>query len=263
MDIIFIKPYFTLYQMYGPFAAINNRHPNFGICSLASYCRKHNISTRIFDLSIQKFRISSLIKEIKSLKTKVIGFTATTPEINSAAIIAHKLKKHITFTSVIGGPHISALPKKTMELYKQFDIGVIGEGEQTIVDLINTIKSGDDLKNIRGIIYRKNEELVQTENRELIKDLSILPFPAFDLLPGFPFKYHPGINSYLKLPAIPFLSSRGCPFNCIFCDKTIFGNKYREFTVEYMVDFITSMQKKFGIKEIEFMDDIFTLSKKD
>ncbi|MFH1327724.1 MAG: cobalamin-dependent protein, partial [Candidatus Bathyarchaeota archaeon] len=86
-------------------------------------------------------------------------------------------------TIILGGAHITFLPEQTMRETKTVDVGCIGEGEETIIDIVQTLSKGEDLGKVKGIIYRKNGNLVITHPRSLIEDLDSLPFPARHLLP--------------------------------------------------------------------------------
>jgi radical SAM superfamily enzyme YgiQ (UPF0313 family) len=147
-----------------------------------------------------------------------------------------------------------------------FDIGVLGEGEITFLELMRKLRDADgmldrlDLASIDGIIYRDGEDLVVTKPREFIKDLSQLPLPARDLYPPLS-AYHPTPASYRRLPLGHLLTSRGCPYQCNFCDRKIFGTKYRKNSAEMVVAEIEELVKRYGAKEIKFYDDIFILDR--
>jgi radical SAM superfamily enzyme YgiQ (UPF0313 family) len=172
-----------------------------------------------------------------------------------------KIKKNYPHIRIIaGGPHVTILPEETLARVPEIDIIVRGEGEETIVDLYNAIEKLKTLENVNGITYRENNAIKSTPDRKPIMDLDALPFLAYHLLPMDKYKPHPPHG--IKLPFIAMLTSRGCPYNCIYCSKPIFGSKFRAQSPKRTVDEIEYLNKQFGIKEIMFYDDSFTLDKK-
>jgi anaerobic magnesium-protoporphyrin IX monomethyl ester cyclase len=159
---------------------------------------------------------------------------------------------------VIGGSHVTALPDETMR-NECFDFAVLGEGEATIVDLTETIEKGRDLSKVKGIAYRDHEKLVTTESRDLIEELDTIPFPARDLLPPLS-EYRPSPAACKRLPQATMMTSRGCPYRCAFCDRSVFGNFARTRTAKNVVDEMELLVTRYGAREIRFWDDIFNIS---
>ena len=138
------------------------------------------------------------------------------------------------------------------------DFVLIGEGELTLLELVNAINSGNkDLSCIQGLVYRKNNEIIRTASRSLIKDLDQLPIPAWDLLNIEPYRQswvrHAGYFS------INMATTRGCPFKCNWCAKPIYGNRYNSRSPGNVVQEIKLLNEKFSIDHIWFCDDIFGL----
>jgi len=173
--------------------------------------------------------------------------------------LARRIKKDFPDTPlVIGGPQLCSAPEKTMR-DGPYDLGVLGEGEETMLELAKAIAGGErDLSRIRGLIRRGTGGLIFNEPRPYIEDLDILPFPARHLYPPLD-RYRPVPASYIKKPVGLMISSRGCPYQCIFCDRKVFGNRFRAHSSRYVVDEMEELIKKYGAKEIRFMDDTFTL----
>ncbi|MDD5530638.1 MAG: radical SAM protein [bacterium] len=196
----------------------------------------------------------NLKRKITEFKPDVIGITCmysqNLPEAVSVAQIAKKVCPGVPV--ILGGVHITGQPKETLSQYNCFDIAVVGEGERTIVELIKHIDSRQDsaqLKNINGICFRQNDEIILTPPREFISDLDSIPFPAYELadLKTFP-------NVYM-------LTSRGCPFKCIFCAAPInSGRKWRAHSIDYLIEHIKILRYKYNIKHIPFLDDNFAFN---
>ncbi|MBN1354237.1 MAG: radical SAM protein, partial [Candidatus Omnitrophica bacterium] len=203
-----------------------------------------------------------VIRLMKKARPDCVAVTAVTPSIISAAKMAKMIKCNFPgLPVIIGGAHFTALPEKTLSEYADFDAGVVGEGEQTIVELVCALSSGGDLSDLAGIAFRGEGETVLTKPREFIKNLDELPFPAWETLSGFPHKYRPAIFKYKRLPSAQIVTSRGCPHECIFCDTSVFGRNVRFHSAGYVLDEIEYLVKKFGIRDIIFEDDQFLLKK--
>jgi len=111
-----------------------------------------------------------------------------------------------------------------------------------------------------GITYREKDHIRSSLARPFISNLDSLPFPAFHLLPITKYRPHPPHGR--QLPSIPIVTSRGCPYRCIYCSKSVFGGKYRASSPTYIADEIEYLMDKFNVREITFYDDVFTLNKK-
>lgn len=230
-----------------------------GLCSLAAYTRKHGFETEILDAYNLGFSLEVTLTRILESSPTHLGITATTTYVSFAAKLAKLIKKHKPeIATIIGGAHISAMPLETMQKFVDFDIGVIGEGEETIVELLNLPQPFQGMDNIKGIIYREQDgNLKKTAARPYLDDLDKLPYPAWDLLEGFPRYYRPSITNYRKYPVASLVTSRGCPYQCAFCDRSVFGSHYRSFSSKYIVGLIEELKARHDVREICFYDDTF------
>src|SRR5659263_90689 len=161
---------------------------------------------------------------------------------------------------MMGGPHVTILPEETLTKVSEINIIVRREGEETIIDLYKAIDDTKKLENVHGITYREKDSIKSTPSRPPITDLDALPFLAYHLLPLEKYKLHPPHG--IKHPFMAMMTSRGCPYNCIYCSKPIFGSKFRAQSPKRTVDEIEYLKEHFGINEITFYDDSFTLDKK-
>jgi radical SAM superfamily enzyme YgiQ (UPF0313 family) len=163
--------------------------PDFGrtgLAYLAGYLRQfHGYDITIIDAKFEQMNFEETIQKISNLKPHIVGITAFTNEIKPAAYIAAKVKKILPdCLTVVGGVHATAIPKETMNEFPWFDIGVIGEGEQTFHELCALVKDGKSLlSDIKGIIYRDGNVLRLNPPRLRIADQDSIPFPSWDLLP--------------------------------------------------------------------------------
>lgn len=263
--IVFSTSPLTLEERYGTLAGAGNTLPSMGLLYLASVVRKNGYKTGVVEASSLGLSYEDALNQILSFSPDYIGITATTVSIFHAAKLAGKIKeKDKNIKVIIGGPHLTAVPKETMEMFPAFDYAVIGEGEETIVDLLRTLDNGCKIDDVKGIAYRyaQNGGVGINERRNLIDDLDTIPFPAWDILSDFPAGYYPVAIRCRKYPAAHLLTSRGCPHKCIFCDTSVFTKKYRAFSSEYILEMIKTLYHKYGIREILFEDDVFVIFKK-
>lgn len=188
-------------------------------------------------------------------KADVVGITATTPLIKSAWKIAQKAKKQGAVT-IIGGPHVSALPDESA-LLPQVDFVAVGEGEETMLELCQALERGDkELLKIKGVFFKKGKRVVRNPAREFIKDLDKLPFPARHL---YNLRLYTSTQPLIstRKPAVGIMTSRGCPFGCSFCYKGTFGRVWRSRSVENVLAEWEYLVKELKVREIALMDDGF------
>lgn len=238
----------------------NSKYPQppLGLASIAAVLEKNNYPVEILDANTLQLSEIETVKKVKN--AYIVGITAMTPHINSAIRIAKGIKQNNPDIIVtMGGPHVTILPQETLANVPEIDIIVRGEGEETIVELYDALENRKPLDSVRGITYRDGGYIKSTQAREPIIDLNALPFPAYHLLPINLYKLHPPHGR--RHPYMAMMTSRGCPYKCIYCSKPIFGSKFRAQSPERTVDEIEYLNKKFGIKEIIFYDDSFTLDK--
>ena len=263
MTSIFLAnaPY-SLEERYGKLASVGATLPHLGLLMLAAVLRKAGYRVQILDAAAQSTGYEDTLTEAKKFQPDIIALTAVTPSIIKTVKLASMMKE--TFPSipiVIGGPHFTAVPEQTLSDYPVFDYGVVGEGEETIIELVEALSAGKTPSNISGLAFRRNGKVRFLPRRPPIKDLDSLPFPAWELLDGFPSRYHPALFKYKQLPSTHIISARGCPNKCIFCDTSVFSRQIRFHSAEYVLEMIGYLKKNFGIKEIIFEDDQFLINK--
>src|SRR3989344_9098965 len=260
--ILFLNPPLPLEELYGKLAEGGSELPPLGIAILAAVTRDNGYKTKILDAAALKLNYEQTVNEILKENPNYLAITSVTISIFNAAKIAKLIKeKNPNIITIIGGPHLTAVPEETMEKFSEFDIGVIGEAEETIVELLNNLDKNKNLNNIKGLIIRNKNKLKKTIQRPFIKNLEKLPFPAWDLLPDLLKYYQPAADSLHRSPATLLITSRGCPGQCIFCDRKVFGNLIRSYSAKYVIDMIKYLQKNYGIKDLFIEDDNFLVFK--
>ncbi len=250
-------------ERYGSLAGAGSCLPSLGILFLAAITRQKGFPTALADASALSLTGSALLHLVEAERPDVLGLSASTFSIFHAASFAALVKEQFPdMTVIIGGPHVSAAPLETMERFAVFDVAVIGEGEETIIDLLEAMSVDSPLLEIPGIVLRNDGKIISTGRRQFLSDLDQLPYPAWDLLEGFPEKYLPAPFKVRRTPAASLVTSRGCPNKCIFCDRSVFGTSCHAFSADYVVGMIRHLVENFGIREFSFEDDTFITFKK-
>jgi radical SAM superfamily enzyme YgiQ (UPF0313 family) len=225
--------------------------PPLGLGYIAGILRRDtNFNVKIIDLSIENINIE---KEAKW--SDVLGVSINALLVNSALKIISKFKEiNENIIVVIGGPYPTAVPE--IARTKIIDYVILGEGEYPFKDLVISLNRGEKPHNVPGIYFYEEGNLISNPPKT-IYNLDSLPFPAYDLL---------NINKYnirgCRKPFMTIITSRGCPFNCIYCTHCVHGYEFRFRTPENVLQEILYLKDKFRIKEIAIMDDNFAVNKK-
>jgi len=207
-------------------------------------------------------RIRQWSPDIVVITVRFSGWSKIAYEIAS---IVKNINKNIN--TVLAGLHPSTRPEDCLA-HPNIDFVVIGEPEDTIFELVGALEQGtiQSLKKIRGIAFNENGEKVVTPPRPAIQDLDSLPFPARHLLPMAAYfaaaKENP-LRGEISKPWATMITSRGCPYNCVFCaNHNVMGRQWRGRSPENVVDEIEQLVRTYHIKQIDFYDDNMTLNKK-
>ncbi|MFC1708956.1 B12-binding domain-containing radical SAM protein [Candidatus Omnitrophota bacterium] len=261
--ILFLNPPLTREERGSALSAAVACAIPYGLISLASAVRNAGYETTLIDATNLEYSIEETVDRVLAEKPEYVGISTVTLSIDKSAEVARLLKqKNRDVKIIVGGAHLSSVPEETMVSFPHFDVGVIGEGEETIVDLLKVLENNIGLGNVKGIIYREGDKVRRTENRPLLKDLDCLSMPAWDLLgDNMADFYRPSAPSYIRLPSTTIVTSRGCPRNCIFCNsKAIFGG-LRCFSAGYVIRMLRHLTDKYRIRDISIYDDNFIFFK--
>ena len=237
-------------------------NPPLGILYIATYLKKyskHDIS--IIDAQVEKLGYDQSFKErIKKINPDIVGVTVMTftlidviKTINLIKEVGRSLNKRINIA--VGGPHPTIFPEETVNL-PNIDFVITGEGEIPFLKLIEALNNKSNLKQIKGLVYKENEKIINNGQADYIENLDSLPFPDRTLIPIK--KY----NSILAADRIvtTMFTSRGCPYKCLFCDRPHLGKRFRARSAKNVVDEM-EICKKLGIDEILIYDDTFTVDR--
>lgn len=229
--------------------------PPLGIAYIAAVLENRGVEVEIIDAAVEELSMDETADRILSADPDMLGLTSTTTFFINAKRLAEKIKSlRPELPVAIGGPHVSSTAETVME-HACFDFACIGEGEITAGELLDAVGGERPLSGVKGIAYRRNGDVFFTGPRPLIKDLDSIPMPARRLLPIE--RYIPQPNDGLFLPKLSLISSRGCPYGCIFCDHGTFGTTYRSFSPGRIVDEMSHLVERYGARDIAFVDSLF------
>lgn len=257
--LLIYPPWIKIYDKYQSAAKLECVSPPLGLCYLASPLIKEQHTVRIIDAESENWQIEKVVKEGLDWNPDLIGLTSTTPIFHTVKKIARLFKKKTKVPIVIGGVHITIMRNQVLKGCKDFDFGVFGEGEKTIVELVRALDQKKGLENILGLIYRRGKEVVQNAPRPLKENLDLIPFPDRRLLNLEHYKHSLPGKGFIRYANI--FTSRGCPYRCIFCSQhTMFGRKVRYRSVENVIAELELMINELKIRHIIFMDETLSLN---
>jgi anaerobic magnesium-protoporphyrin IX monomethyl ester cyclase len=236
--------------------------PPLNLLNLGAVLLENDYSVHIAD-GVKMGNARDFTNKVTELNPRYIGLTSMTAHIHSCGQIAEQLRKNLPHARIIvGGVHITTLPEETMRMFPAFDVGVVGEGDRTIIELIKGLDDGEDLSQIKGLVLRDGDDIQMTPPRELIKDLDSLPMPAWHLLPDYVQTYQPTLSRRTRLPSAYIVTSRGCPFSCTFCTNEVHGRTFRSYSVDYIMDMISHLVDTYEIRDLTIYDENLALNKK-
>lgn len=239
---------------------IANIMPPLGLCSLAAWVERHGHAAAIHDCFAAPMNDAALIARVREEAPDFLGVSVTTSSFHDGARIAAMVKAAFpNIKTVFGGVHVSALRERLLRDCGAIDYAVVGEGEETLLELMEA--NGEGAGAIRGLLVRDGDEVRFTGARAARRDLDEFPFPAYEKLPGYPGRYLLPIFSYPRTPGTTASTSRGCPYQCTYCDRSVFGRAFGFHSARYMFEMVKHLHHKFGIRHINFYDDLFTFKR--
>jgi anaerobic magnesium-protoporphyrin IX monomethyl ester cyclase len=237
--------------------------PPLGLGYLDAFLKKRNIKSKLVDCTGQGIPHTFIPQLIKELRPKFVGISAMTPFIHRASELADIIKEtDKNCLIIIGGSHANALGKDLLIDGTSFDIVVRGEGEETLLEIIQKVNSPSSasLLDILGISFRRNGTVIENPPRPHIQNLDSLDYPTREA--SNQTHYELPIKWALKKPFATVITSRGCPFSCTFCNvHETFGRKVRFRSTENIMEEIRDLKIRMGIKDIIFYDDTLTVNK--
>lgn len=221
---------------------------NIGIAYCGAALRKNGHVVSVLDLvNIRKDDPHGVIKSaIEKFKPDITGLSVTNMSFNNSRSYIDGMRDYFKGIIVVGGPEISALAGRSLELIPNADMAVVGEGEVTLVELLRAIERHEPLHSVNGLVWRDLTRIVVNPAREFIKDLDGIAFPDY------------GIFGVDKMDVYPIVTTRGCPYGCVFCFSHL-GKKWRARSPENMIDELRMAKNVYGAKLFHISDASFNV----
>lgn len=257
MKISFLFPRWT--EVFGTFSGLAKKtsgFPPLNIAILAAIAEKAGHKVQLVDGEIEDLTDRDIIERVKDFSPDLIGLTGTTPMFHLVSRLAKALKEETGVPIMAGGHHVTLFKEKVFE--KCFDFLFAGEADTSFADFLKCYNDNGDFAAVKGLIFRRKGEPIFTGNPLPVQDLDAIPFPARHLLKFE--KYKVGtLRGTLNYTSI--MTTRGCPFECIYCSNSVYGRNVRRRSIENVMDEIEHVVDRFGIKHFYFVEDVLTLSK--
>ena len=228
--------------------------PPLGVTYVAGAFEAAGAEVRILDYIVSRYSPEKLARELEAFRPDLVGSTSVTMNFPGAAAIVQKVKElDPSIVTAMGGPHVTFDAENTLRSHPGIDLIVLGEGERTVAELLPVIRDRKAWYQVRGIAFLEGDRFIRTAPRELIEDLETIPLPARHLLP---------VSRYQALGfPVSIITSRGCPYQCIFCQgRRMVGHKVRYRNPLRVVDEIEEVLS-FGFTRINVADDLFLSNK--
>ena len=239
--------------------------PPMGILYLSTYLSENNYEVSLLDQFARNLSDKETLKWIKQEDPDFLGFsTITTAGTGrSSAALAKVVKEEINpnIKILFGNYHATFNDTRILNKYPFIDACIRGEGEKTLLEIVEKAEKGQGFEDIRGITYRNNKKIIRNNDRPLIKNIDSLPFPDRKLLGNVEYTNR---NEGLDLSVGKFTSiasSRGCVFKCSFCSSSMFWGGWRPRTPENIIQELLILEE-LGYKNLLWVDDNFTINKK-
>ena len=274
MKVLLVQPPATILR-----TEAKKCHPPLGLAYLAAVL-KDTFEVRVLDALAEGYERNEYLKgeylryglSFDDIEKKIIEFSPhvigvswlfSSQEENVCRIFEIAKKINNKIITVTGGAHPSAVPEEALK-DGDLDFVVLGEGEIITKKLLENIESGKDISAIEGLGFKRDRHVVINPRKSYQDNLDEIPFPYWEILPlKMYFKINnPHGNPARRIPYLPVVTSRGCPFNCVFCSvHNLWGNNYRKRSAENVLIELEYLVNKFGIKEVLFEDDNLTFDK--
>lgn len=249
-----------------PNSGIVKTPPPLGLMYIAAFTRKKMAAADLKIVDARRMRLSSakVGEAIKQFMPDIVGITGLHFESLEAHAVARMAKSlNSASTTVLGGPYASSDYSRALE-DDAVDYCVVGEGEESFYELTQRLSEGRQAEGLEGVAYREGGACRYRPRQAYIKDLDSLPHPAWDLIPLEQYfdsrRLSIGNPLQVEERAVPVFTSRGCPFGCYYCHD-IFGKSVRFRSPENVLEELQHLVSRYGVKEIEIIDDVFNIDK--
>jgi len=221
--------------------------PPLGLGYITAVLKRNQVEAKIIDLNIENIPLSTYL----SLeKPEIIGISSIVTNARQAIEIAKQSKSILPRSFVVmGGPYPSMMGDRLLTGHREVDAAVFGEAEFTFLELVKRLQDGKSLDAVEGLIFREDDRIKSNQMSNPIYPLDKIPYPAREELKMHLYGENAG----------SIFTSRGCPQQCIFCSRPVFGRKWRGHSAEYVLKEIEHLRKHYEISTLSVLDDNFTV----
>ncbi len=254
------RPRIVLVRVYQPQVVDDLAHP-LGIMALDAWLRARGYDDiHLHDMRLDRETPAQAAARVLALAPDVVGLSSLTVEKDATHALAGLLRARAPgVTVVLGGPYATSATRTAMR-DPAIDYLVVGEGELTFHELLETLRGGGDVAGVRGILYRREGSVHETPARPFVQDLDALPIPSWDRVDMAAYQRVGCVDHLTGRPWVVFYTSRGCPFKCTYCHD-VFGKKFRARSPARVVEEMELLYTRYGVREFHFYDDIFNFNK--
>ncbi len=259
--LLIAPPWLDIYGDYKEASKLGCISSPLGLAYLGAAIQEEGGEVKVVDMETEGVNLHSLLPLIDEYRPDLIGITATTPVYTNTKDLAGEIKKaHPETPLVLGGVHSTVVGKEALEECEHFDFQVVGEGEETIKEIMAALEAGRSLEGIQGVIYRDNGRIVENPRRPIELEADFLPVPDRNLLPTDKYVHSLPGKGFIRYATL--FTSRGCPFKCIFCSQhTMHGRRMRWHSLDRVMVELDQIVNGLKVEHIIIMDETLTLDR--
>ena len=221
--------------------------PPLGLAYIAAVLKKNNIEIKIVDLSVENVNPYTYLKHEKP---NIIGISSIITNASQALELANQTKKVLPESYlVMGGPYPSMMGTRLLTKHREVDATLMGEAEHTFLELVKRLQNNQNISAVDGLVFRQENAVKSNQPPSPISPLDQVPFPAREELKMQLYGENAGV----------IFTSRGCPQKCIFCNRPVFGRRWRGHSPEYVLKEIGHLKAEYGLSTLSVIDDNFTV----
>jgi anaerobic magnesium-protoporphyrin IX monomethyl ester cyclase len=237
MKIVLIQP---------PSGTPSLKVPPLGLAYITAVLKSHDVAAKIIDLTVESIDLSEYLTREKP---EIIGISSIVTNAHKALEIAKQSKTILPQSFVVmGGPYPSMMGPRLLTRHEEVDATLVGEAELTSLELVKRLRGGESLDSVEGLIFREDNKIINNPLSAPVSPLDQIPYPAREELKMQLYGENAG----------SIFTSRGCPQQCIFCSRPVFGRKWRGHSPNYVLEEIEHLRKNYGISNLNVLDDNFT-----
>jgi anaerobic magnesium-protoporphyrin IX monomethyl ester cyclase len=260
MKVLLVNPPITKKQVYSRYSAGAPCLPPLGLCYLGAALLQKGHDVKLIDCAAENTGVETVISELNVFSPDIVGVTSATVSYIAGKSVLDAVKRaRPDIMTILGGAHISAVTVDAMRDCSAADVGVVGEGEHTLLEIVDRLEKHQPLEKVEGTLIRVDETILRNPTRKP-PNLDEMPFPARHLLKDLRMYSHTPFRGARFTTTM--ITSRGCPFNCCYCDQSVFGRRWRAHSADYVLRELLSLKNEYGVEFISFEDDNFLLSRK-